>query len=160
MTLSATLVRAAAVLSATTFASWRFWLAGKDVELEVSTSPTPAIASAKATEWTADSLQSWGDVVLTRAPFTNPALLPASNPVATRPQSPAPQAVTLVLQGVVGAVGRYSALITGFPGQAGTVLVSAGDTLSGFRVRRVEATSVLMARTDSSFTLTLRPETP
>ena len=60
----------------------------------------------------------------------------------------------LTVSGIVGGP-PWAALLTGVPGHEGTVLVHAGDTLSGFTVRTVHAASLTISGMDTTWHLTV-----
>ena len=70
----------------------------------------------------------------------------ATNVSSARPQ--------LTLSGIVGGP-PWAALLNGVPGHDGTALVHTGDTLSGFTVLAVRATSVTISGMDTTWHLTV-----
>jgi hypothetical protein len=68
--------------------------------------------------------------------------------------APPPTPMRLItLKGVLGGP-PWQAVLGGVPGRAGDVVVRTGDSLAGFRVRRVTADRVIIAGPDSAMTLT------
>jgi hypothetical protein len=68
------------------------------------------------------------------------------------PQAPSPPKPALKLRGLV--VGAVSAgVLEGVPGREGPVLVRAGDTLSGLRIRQVTSSGVTIAGLDTTWHL-------
>ncbi|HXB23553.1 MAG TPA: hypothetical protein VNV25_02365 [Gemmatimonadaceae bacterium] len=69
--------------------------------------------------------------------------------LAPAPRLPKPP---IVLVGLVGG----AALIDGAPGHVTTVILHAGDTIGGLRIRRVGRDTVIVAGSDTTWRLTLR----
>ncbi len=111
-----------------------------------------------ANRWAAESLAIWIAAIEERAPFARATQAEASQVSAHETHSPpAPQ---LTLQGIVGSRGAFSALVGGFPGHSATLLVVAGDSVGGVRIRRITSTEVVLATRDSIVRLTLRTPAP
>ncbi len=62
--------------------------------------------------------------------------------------------IRIALQGTIGGP-PWHAIISGVPGHDGTIVVSAGDTLGGVAIRRVNRDSVTVRVKDSTWTVTL-----
>jgi hypothetical protein len=73
-------------------------------------------------------------------------------PVA--PPPPKPPKPKLALVGIVGGP-PWVALLDGVPGQNGSVLLHAGDTLAGLRVRTLGPNGITIAGLDTTWKLTL-----
>lgn len=71
------------------------------------------------------------------------------------PPQPTPPKPELSLVGIVGGP-PWVALIDGIPGRSGSVLVHAGDTLAGLRVRTLGPKGVTITGVDTTWKLTLR----
>lgn len=80
-------------------------------------------------------------------PFGSQPLPPSPLPVRSRPQ--------LVLGGIVGGP-PWRALLAGVPGRDGSVVLSAGDTVGGLRVRSVGPREVVVASADTVWKLTVK----
>lgn len=81
----------------------------------------------------------------------------AGDSSATAPQTaPSPKPV-LKLVGIVGGP-PWAALVDGIPSHDGTVLVHAGDTVGGLRVREVSATAVTVTGVDTVWRLSTKPD--
>ncbi|HTA74327.1 MAG TPA: hypothetical protein VK733_08655 [Gemmatimonadaceae bacterium] len=65
---------------------------------------------------------------------------------------PKPARPQLALAGLVGG----AALLDGVPGRPATVIVHAGDTLGGLRIRRIGRDTVIVSGADTTWRLTLR----
>ncbi len=63
-------------------------------------------------------------------------------------------AIRIALQGTIGGP-PWHAIISGVPGHDGTMVVSAGDTLGGVVIRRVDRDGVTVRVKDSTWTVTL-----
>ena len=116
----------------------------------------PSVQEPRANrdQW-GDSVASAAAMVADHDPFRithEPSDVSFGETVAS-PSRPATSRPTLSLRGLVGAGGRWSAVILGVPGQPGTVLVTAGDTLAGLRVRRVTSTAVVIDALDTTWVL-------
>ncbi len=70
------------------------------------------------------------------------------------PTPPRPPKPKLALVGIVGGP-PWVALVDGVPGQSGSVLVHAGDTLAGLRVRTLGPKGVTITGLDTTWKLTL-----
>jgi prophage tail gpP-like protein len=62
----------------------------------------------------------------------------------------------LRLQGVIGRTNRWEAVIAGIPGRDGSVVVRAGDTLEGLRIRRIDRDTVVVGAVDTTWKLTVK----
>ena len=103
-----------------------------------------------------DSIATAADYVAANDPFRvshRPASVPfgAAAPSVIQGQ-PQP---ALALRGVVGTPRGWSAILSGIPGHDGTVLLRAGDTIAGLRVRRVAANSAVIQGRDTLWNLSL-----
>jgi hypothetical protein len=78
---------------------------------------------------------------------------PEGAPVA--PPQPKPPKPGLALAGVVGGP-PWVALLDGVPGKSGSVLVHAGDTLAGLRVRSLGPNGITITGFDTTWKLTLK----
>ncbi len=72
--------------------------------------------------------------------------MPGGGMPSTRPR--------LTVQGFVGGRTDWAAVLGGVPGRDGGVLVRAGDTLAGLRVRRITRDTLVVAAPDTSWHLT------
>jgi hypothetical protein len=63
-----------------------------------------------------------------------------------------PPKPSLVVSGLVGS----AALLDGVPGRSTTVIMHAGDTLGGLRLRRITHDTVIVSGSDTTWRLTLR----
>ena len=70
-------------------------------------------------------------------------------------KTPAPPKPPLALSGVIGGP-PWTGLLDGVPGRDQSVLVHAGDTLGGLRVRSVTRNRVVVAGLDTTWQLTVR----
>lgn len=70
-------------------------------------------------------------------------------------QLPAASQTSPRLQGIVGAPGRLRIILSGIPGRDGNVVLQAGDSLDGYRVRRITMSSAVIAGRDTAWTLRL-----
>lgn len=68
--------------------------------------------------------------------------------------APVTPAIRIALQGTIGGP-PWHAIISGVPGHDGTIVVSAGDTLGGVTIRRVNRDSVTVRVKDSTWTVAL-----
>lgn len=75
------------------------------------------------------------------------------------PAAPSPSRPALSLRGVVGGP-PWEALVEGFPGREGSVLVRRGDRVGDLAVRRVAPDTVVISGQDTTWTLTLRKVWP
>jgi len=78
----------------------------------------------------------------------------AAAATSTAPQAPV-QRGDLKVKGIVGGP-PWQAVLAGVPGHEGMVVVHAGDTIAGLRVRRVFDTGVILAGPDSLISLTIQ----
>ena len=74
---------------------------------------------------------------------------------STIPAPPKPAKPALALAGIVGGP-PWAALIDGVPGRSGSVVVHAGDTLAGLRVRSLGLKGVTITGLDTTWILTLK----
>ena len=72
----------------------------------------------------------------------------------------APTRPTLTLRGIVGVAPELRAVVDGIPGVDGSTLMAPGDTLRGFRLRRVTADSAVVQSADTTWHLGLRRAWP
>lgn len=79
-----------------------------------------------------------------------------TGPVAFAVTPPHPPRPALGLRGVVGVEPGLRAVVDGVPGAEGGVLLAAGDTIRGLRVRRVTADTVVIQGADTVWRLTMR----
>ena len=104
----------------------------------------------------ADSVLSAASFVATHDPFRI-THEPASVPYGTTPPPlapPMPRPVP-ILRGIVGAPGRWSAILAGVPGHDGNVVLQTGDSAGGLRVRQVTMTTAVIVARDTIWTLKL-----
>jgi hypothetical protein len=106
-----------------------------------------------------DSLDSAVANVVTHDVFRlerKPATVAYSNAPAGVVGAPTPviPAIRIALQGTIGGP-PWSAILSGIPGHEGTVVVSAGDTLGGVSIRRVNRDSVIVRVKDSTWAVTI-----
>lgn len=78
---------------------------------------------------------------------------PAAPPPSKPPRPP------LAVAGIIGGP-PWAALLDGVPGRSGSVVVHAGDTLGGLRVRTVRRTGVIVSAPDTTWQLTLKRPWP
>ena len=71
------------------------------------------------------------------------------------PAPPKPPKPALALAGIVGGP-PWVALLDGVPGRGGSVLVHAGDTLAGLRIRSLGSSSITITGLDTTWKLTLK----
>jgi hypothetical protein len=93
---------------------------------------------------------------LERAPSSVPySAAQEGAPVA--PPPPEPPKPKLALVGIVGGPPRtpWVALLDGVPGRDGSVLVHAGDTIAGLRVRNLGPRGITITGLDTTWKLTL-----
>lgn len=117
-------------------------------------STTPAL-----TMFDSDSLDSAAAHIVTHDVFRlerKPAtvaysIIPGAFIAAAAPMTPA---IRIALQGTIGGP-PWHAIISGVPGHDGTIVVSAGDTLGGVLIRRINRDSVTVRVKDSTWTVTL-----
>lgn len=125
-------------------------------EAEIKQSRVAAMSSGAIAILAADSVAAASDYLSANDPFRvshQPSSVPfgAATPVLAQGLS----RPTLALRGIVGSSGGWSAVLTGIPGHDGTVLLRAGDTIAGLRVRRVAAGSAVIQGRDTLWTLSL-----
>jgi len=119
-----------------------------------------AIANAPAFP-VADSLDLAASAVTSSDPFRlerRPSSIaygaqPEGAPAAPAP--PKPPKPPLALAGIVGGP-PWVALLDGVPGRNGSVVVHAGDTLAGLRIRALGPRSVTITGLDTTWKLTLK----
>jgi hypothetical protein len=75
--------------------------------------------------------------------------------VPVAPAPPKPPKPSLALAGIVGGP-PWAALIDGVPGRSGSVVVHAGDTLAGLRVRSLGPNGITITGLDTTWKLTLK----
>jgi hypothetical protein len=103
----------------------------------------------------ADSITTAANRVAETDPFrldrrpASVAYRPDLEDMAPPPKPPKPRPV---LDGIVGG----AALLDGIPGQSGTAILHAGDTIGGLRIRRVGRDTVVVTGADTTWRLTLR----
>ncbi len=124
----------------------------------------PPVAPARAAETTiaAPERTAWDSLdakVVARDPFRpsrRPAAVPFDpNPVPPAPDEPPPPKPTLALTGIMWGV-EPSAVIEGIPGFESAQLVRVGETVAGFRVRRITAHEVTVTGMDTTWVLQVR----
>jgi hypothetical protein len=115
---------------------------------------------AAGTDSGAQSLDSAAKAIALSDPFRlerAPSAVPYSAeeeraPVA--PPPPKPPKPKLALVGIVGGP-PWVALLDGVPGQNGSVLLHAGDTIAGLRVRTLGPNGITITGLDTTWKLTL-----
>ncbi|MGQ0646691.1 MAG: hypothetical protein ACT4P7_03910 [Gemmatimonadaceae bacterium] len=132
--------------------------------------PGASIAEAKAAVAVAriavapgaDSLSALSEAVTRHDPFRASRRRSAVELLSGVEQVSGPPPVSRPVLRLVGIVGGplWSALLEGIPGREGTVLVAAGDTLAGLRVRSVSASTAIVIGFDTTWTLDLRRVVP
>ena len=90
-----------------------------------------------------------------RAPADTVPAAPAPSAPPGPPTPPAPPKPALLLRGVLGGP-PWDALVEGFPGKRGSVVVRAGDVIAGLTVRAVRKDTVIVQGADTTWTLTMR----
>ena len=80
------------------------------------------------------------------------AFLAQGEAAPTAPRPPRPQ---LAMTGSIGGP-PWSSILEGVPGREGSVIVSAGDTLGGLRIRSVRRDSVVVQGADTTWRLGVR----
>lgn len=106
----------------------------------------------------ADSVTKAAAYLAEHDPFRlnrRPPAVDAAPSEGAPPPPPAPKP-TLVLRGIVGTAPRWQAVLDGFPGRDGSVLLSPGDTLGVFRVKRIGRDTVIVQGADTTWKLTVR----
>lgn len=78
--------------------------------------------------------------------------------LANRATAPAPPRPPLVLVGIVGPPWR--ALVDGMPGHDGSVVLRAGQTIAGLRVRDVTAVTATISAVDTTWHLAVKRTWP
>jgi hypothetical protein len=115
---------------------------------------------AAGTDSGAQSLDSAAKATASSDPFRlerRPSSVPYSaeqEGAPVTPPPPKPPKPKLALVGIVGGP-PWVALLDGVPGQNGSVLVHAGDTLAGLRVRALGPKGVTITGLDTTWKLTL-----
>jgi hypothetical protein len=146
----------AAIGAALTVVGWR--------TAAVVAAPRPAIGDAPAppaidADTMARAAARVGDTDPFRLDRRPAAVVYRATVDGVQPVSPPrPPRPALVLKGIVGT-GRataWVALLDGIPAHSGTMVVHAGDTLGGLRVRQVGKDTVVVTATDTTWRLTLR----
>lgn len=99
----------------------------------------------------ADHLSSTDSASLDRE---DSGLIPDAPMMAPRSEQVTPP-FQLQLSGVSGGP-PWRAIVSGIPGRDGGVVVSAGDTLGGIKVRAIKRDTLIVQTSDSTMTLTLR----
>jgi hypothetical protein len=97
----------------------------------------------------ADSVSSSNPFRLDRHPSTP---TPDAPTVAVPPAAPT---LALELSGVIGGP-PWRAIVSGIPGRDAGVVVRAGDTLGGMRIRSIRRDTVVIQAGDSTMTLILK----
>jgi hypothetical protein len=123
----------------------------------LSRSATPGDASIPfsggVSMYDAAALESAADSVVAADPFQVDATAPAPTiPGGTPEASPASR---LELSGLSGGP-PWRAIVSGIPGHEAGIVVSAGDTVGGIRVRSVRRDAVIIQTKDSTLTFTLK----
>jgi hypothetical protein len=116
-----------------------------------------AFAVPEVQTYDAAQLSKVADSVASSDPFRserNLSAAAAGQAVAAPSASPV-SAPHLELSGLSGGP-PWRAIMSGIPGHEGGVVVSAGDTLGGMRVRTVRRDTVILETKDSTVTFTLR----
>lgn len=122
----------------------------------------PALATtAPAARLSPDSLAAAAERVAKTDPFrmertpARVAYTPKLENAPAVPPIPAPPRPPLAVAGIIGGP-PWAALLDGVPGRSGSVVVHAGDTLGGLRVRVVRAALVIVSGADTTWRLTLK----
>lgn len=142
----------ASALGASTVA---LWLAAQPKPLPQATPFSPSLARAAATEQAA-----LGDMVLAvvaNDPFRiarRPSDRPYGSPTPPAEATQATVVPSLRLAGVVGPPWR--AMIEGFPGRDGSVVLAVGDTIHAVRVRQIRMDAVLLSSADTTWLLPIK----
>ncbi len=122
------------------------------------------VAPANAPEIIADTMQttldSIANEVVQHDPFRlarRPSQVPfiADTLLAASASSPKTTAPLLLLAGIVGGP-PWAAIIEGFPGREGAVVVHGGDTLAGLRIRDVRSDRAIVSSPDTTWVLTIK----
>lgn len=102
-----------------------------------------------------DSIDAWAVELSARDIFlraaTTTTAIAGPMPVATNPR----QFNTLRLQGLVGSGIQMRALLIGVPGREETVVVVAGDSFPGMKIKKIDKNSVSIRTADSTLVLFL-----
>lgn len=129
------------------------------------TSPALIAASVPVARPSRDSLNRAAARVAASDPFrldrTPPtvAYQPALESAPAAPPPPKPPRPPLALAGIIGGP-PWAALLDGVPGRSGSVVVHAGDSLGGLRVRAVRKAGVVVSARDTTWQLTLKRPWP
>lgn len=121
-----------------------------------STTPEPLLRPFSDRSLVADSVSKAAEFTSDHDPFRvshEPASTPYGTTVVTA--APAPSQPAPSLRGIVGASGRLSVILAGIPGRDGNVVLQAGDSVAGYRVRRITLSSTVIAGHDTTWTLQL-----
>jgi hypothetical protein len=100
-------------------------------------------------------LREAADSVAASDPFRldrHPSAPPIDQPAIAAATAPSLQ---LELSGVMGGP-PWRAILSGIPGREGGVVVRAGDTLGGIRIRTIKRDTVVIHAGDSTMTLILK----
>jgi hypothetical protein len=100
-------------------------------------------------------LKEAADSVVSSDPFRldrHPSAPPIDQPAIAAVTAPA---FHLELSGVIGGP-PWRAIVSGIPGRDVGVVVRAGDTLGGMRIRSIKRDTVVIRAADSTMTLILR----
>lgn len=151
---------AAAVLVA--LWGWMAWRGAVPAPQGVADAPLAAPPAAAA--WSRATLQDAAGIVAARDPFRldrRPAdvrfvaTLPGVGPPPSMaPPPPPPERPNLAFVGIVGP--PWEALVEGFPGREGAVLVQAGERVGNYRVRSIRPDLVVVQGPDTTWRLTLK----
>lgn len=133
------------------------WRAARLAYALPSRMPTPATPNVPPgpTSMRSDTIDAALDALEAHDPFAREASRANGQaPVVISPsvtlRAPRP---ALVLRGVVGADPSWRAILDGVPGSEGGVLLAAGDSVGGLRVRRVTADSAIVFGADTTWRL-------
>jgi hypothetical protein len=122
--------------------------------------PAPAIWASADMSWPMhrDSLDDAAARIVEHDPFRverrPPDVAFGTQAGGTSASTAAPAKPQLTVSGIVGGP-PWAALLNGVPGHEGTVLVHAGDALSGFTVLAVHAASLTISGMDTTWHLTV-----
>jgi len=115
---------------------------------------SPAYPTTNALDSAAKSVTRSDPFRLERRP-SSVAYGTESEGASAAPSPPKPPKPKLALAGIVGGP-PWVALVDGIPGRNGSVLVHAGDTLAGLRVRSLGPNGVTITGLDTTWKLTLK----
>ncbi len=113
-----------------------------------------ATRSDKNKKATAAPARQHGSPSLADGPLELPIPPQPPRPLPVAPPPPRPPKPKLALVGIVGGP-PWVALLDGVPGQNGSALLHAGDTLAGLRVRTLGPNGVTITGLDTTWKLTL-----